>query len=162
MTKILGISAFYHDSAAALIEDGKIVSCIQEERISRKKNDHSFPRLSIKKILEIRRYVENRINWKCKLSKIYFKKNLGPKFALHKAINKVFLREKRLIIVDHDCLCDNSFFRFMDELLEIYEYENKVKIIEIFSVFCATSKKVVGENKSLTKKPLQGGFFNYH
>ena len=82
-----------------------------------------------KKILEIRRYVENRINWKCKLSKIYFKKNLGPKFALHKAINKVFLKEKRLIIVDHDCLCDNTFFRFMDELLEIYEYENKVKII---------------------------------
>ena len=57
MTKILGISAFYHDSAAALIEDGKIISCIQEERISRKKNDHSFPRLSIKKILEI-----NKIN----------------------------------------------------------------------------------------------------
>ena len=53
MTKILGISAFYHDSAAALIEDGKIISCIQEERISRNKNDHRFPSLSIKKILEI-------------------------------------------------------------------------------------------------------------
>ncbi len=53
MIRILGISAFYHDSAAALLEDGKIVNCIQEERLSRKKNDSSFPSLSIKKILEI-------------------------------------------------------------------------------------------------------------
>ena len=39
MIRILGISAFYHDSAAALLENGKIVNCIQEERLSRKKND---------------------------------------------------------------------------------------------------------------------------
>ena len=50
--KILGISAFYHDSAVALIDDGKIISCIQEERISRKKNDHRFPANALKKILE--------------------------------------------------------------------------------------------------------------
>ena len=41
--KILGISAFYHDSAAALIVDGKIVAAAQEERFSRKKHDHRFP-----------------------------------------------------------------------------------------------------------------------
>lgn len=40
---ILGISAFYHDSAAALIVDGKIVAAVQEERFSRKKQDASFP-----------------------------------------------------------------------------------------------------------------------
>ncbi len=40
---ILGISAFYHDSAVALIIDGKIVSAAQEERFSRKKHDHRFP-----------------------------------------------------------------------------------------------------------------------
>ncbi len=37
MTKILGISAFYHDSAAALIRDGQIVAAAQEEQFSRKK-----------------------------------------------------------------------------------------------------------------------------
>ena len=43
MTYRLGISAFYHDSAAALIEDGKIISAAQEERFSRKKHDARYP-----------------------------------------------------------------------------------------------------------------------
>ncbi|HUS36011.1 MAG TPA: carbamoyltransferase [Verrucomicrobiae bacterium] len=43
MRRILGISAFYHDSAAALIVDGEIVAAAQEERFSRKKNDENFP-----------------------------------------------------------------------------------------------------------------------
>jgi len=43
MTYILGISAFYHDSAATLIEDGTIISAAQEERFTRKKHDSSYP-----------------------------------------------------------------------------------------------------------------------
>jgi carbamoyltransferase len=43
MTAILGISAFYHDSAAALVRDGEIVAAAQEERFSRKKHDERFP-----------------------------------------------------------------------------------------------------------------------
>lgn len=43
MRHILGISAFYHDSAAALVVDGEIVAAAQEERFSRKKNDETFP-----------------------------------------------------------------------------------------------------------------------
>jgi len=46
--KILGISCFYHDSAAALIIDGKIIAAAQEERFTRKKHDPSFPANSIK------------------------------------------------------------------------------------------------------------------
>src|SRR5215469_8178448 len=42
-TAILGISAFYHDSAAALLVDGRIVAAAQEERFTRKKHDSSFP-----------------------------------------------------------------------------------------------------------------------
>ncbi len=45
--KILGISAYYHDSAASLIVDGKIISAAQEERFTRKKHDSSFPRNAI-------------------------------------------------------------------------------------------------------------------
>jgi carbamoyltransferase len=45
--RILGISAFYHDSAAALIEDGRIVAAAQEERFTRKKHDASFPRNAV-------------------------------------------------------------------------------------------------------------------
>ena len=39
---ILGISAFYHDSAACLVQDGKIIAAVQEERFTRKKHDASF------------------------------------------------------------------------------------------------------------------------
>ena len=41
--RVLGVSAFYHDSAAALVEDGRIVAAAQEERFTRKKHDPSFP-----------------------------------------------------------------------------------------------------------------------
>ena len=41
--RILGIAAFYHDSAAALVEDGEIVAAAQEERFTRKKHDSGFP-----------------------------------------------------------------------------------------------------------------------
>ena len=47
MTAILGISAFYHDSAAALVVDGQIVAAAQEERFTRKKHDHEFPQHAI-------------------------------------------------------------------------------------------------------------------
>ena len=46
--RLLGISAFYHDSAAALVRDGEIVAAAQEERFTRKKHDASFPRLAIR------------------------------------------------------------------------------------------------------------------
>jgi carbamoyltransferase len=45
--RVLGISAFYHDSAAALIEDGRVLSAAQEERFTRRKHDASFPRFAI-------------------------------------------------------------------------------------------------------------------
>ena len=51
--KILGLSALYHDSAAALIEDGCIIAAAQEERFTRKKHDPGFPRHAIKSCLEI-------------------------------------------------------------------------------------------------------------
>ncbi|HJN64821.1 MAG TPA: carbamoyltransferase N-terminal domain-containing protein, partial [Pirellulales bacterium] len=47
MTKILGISAFYHDSAAALVVDGEIIAAAQEERFTRKKHDPRFPHQAI-------------------------------------------------------------------------------------------------------------------
>ena len=51
MTSILGISAFYHDSAAALIKNGEIVAAAQEERFSRKKHDARYPYNAVKYVL---------------------------------------------------------------------------------------------------------------
>jgi carbamoyltransferase len=51
-SRILGISAFYHDSAAALVVDGRIVAAAQEERFTRKKHDPRFPMLSVRYCLD--------------------------------------------------------------------------------------------------------------
>ena len=51
MTSILGISAFYHDSAACLLKDGKIIAAAQEERFTRKKHDSSYPHYAIEFVL---------------------------------------------------------------------------------------------------------------
>jgi carbamoyltransferase len=48
MTDILGISAFYHDSAACLLRDGHIIAAAQEERFTRKKHYAGFPSESIR------------------------------------------------------------------------------------------------------------------
>ncbi len=52
MTSILGISAFYHDSAASLIIDGKIIAAAQEERFTRKKHDSNYPYNAVKFVLK--------------------------------------------------------------------------------------------------------------
>ena len=52
MTAILGVSAFYHDSAAALVVDGRIVAAAQEERFTRKKHDYNFPTNAIEYCLK--------------------------------------------------------------------------------------------------------------
>jgi carbamoyltransferase len=49
---ILGISAFYHDSAACLVRDGDIVAAAQEERFTRKKHDHEFPKNAVRYCLD--------------------------------------------------------------------------------------------------------------
>ena len=52
MTSILGISAFYHDSAACILKDGKIIAAAQEERFTRKKHDSSYPHNAIEFVLK--------------------------------------------------------------------------------------------------------------
>ena len=62
MTSILGISAFYHDSAAALIIDGKIISAAQEERFSRKKHDARYPYNAVQFVLNYSKLKLNEID----------------------------------------------------------------------------------------------------
>ena len=52
MTAILGISAFYHDSAATIIIDGKIIAAAQEERFTRIKHDSSYPFHAVEFVLQ--------------------------------------------------------------------------------------------------------------
>ncbi len=63
MTKILGISSFYHDSSASLIINGEIINAVQEERFTRIKHDPSFPVNSIKYILKENEITLNEIDF---------------------------------------------------------------------------------------------------
>ena len=63
MIAILGISAFYHDSAAALVLDGRIVAAAQEERFTRKKHDPAFPTNAIRYCLDAGKIREEELDY---------------------------------------------------------------------------------------------------
>lgn len=65
MVAILGISAFYHDSAAALIVDGELVAAAQEERFTRVKHDASFPTQAIEYCLSQAGVSKGELDWVC-------------------------------------------------------------------------------------------------
>ena len=62
MQSILGISAFYHDSAAALLIDGKIIAAAQEERFTRKKHDSSYPHNAVEFVLNFSSLKLNQVD----------------------------------------------------------------------------------------------------
>ena len=61
--RVLGLSAFYHDSAAALVVDGEIVAAAQEERFTRIKHDHNFPNHAVAYCLDEGRLTVNDIDY---------------------------------------------------------------------------------------------------
>ena len=63
MTKILGISGFYHDSAAALIEKGNIIAAAQEERFTRKKHDPTYPKNAVNYVLNEAKLKINEVDY---------------------------------------------------------------------------------------------------
>ncbi|HPP86259.1 MAG TPA: carbamoyltransferase N-terminal domain-containing protein, partial [bacterium] len=60
---ILGISCFYHDSAAALLKDGELITTVQEERFSRIKNDGAFPKQAIAYCLETAKITAKELDY---------------------------------------------------------------------------------------------------
>src|SRR5215207_1556194 len=62
-THILGISAYYHDSAACLVRDGVIIAAAQEERFTRKKHDERYPRNAIEYCLREGRVTTQQLDY---------------------------------------------------------------------------------------------------
>jgi carbamoyltransferase len=73
LTAILGISAFYHDSAAALVVDGEIIAAAQEERFTRRKNDPGFPTQAIAYCLREARLTAEQLDYVAFYDKPYLK-----------------------------------------------------------------------------------------
>ena len=136
MTKyILGISAFYHDSAASIIKDGMIIAAVQEERFTRIKNDKSFPvnsilfcinyaKINLMQVKDIIFY-DNSINsWERVVHNISIfdifdlykisKDTFNKKVLLHKYLEKFFKykisNEQKIYFLDHHLSHASSAF----------------------------------------------------
>jgi hypothetical protein len=77
----------------------------------------------------IRDYIKTHIDWPCDLKTRFLPSNLGCKDAVSSGITWFFENEEAGIILEDDCLPNNSFFRFCDILLEKYRYDNRVRHI---------------------------------
>ena len=121
MTSILGISAFYHDSAAALIQDGKIIAAAQEERFSRVKHDESFPKNAVQYVLDEGKIKLGQIDHVVFFEKPFLKFErlletylaFAPKgFQSFSLAMPIWLREKlfqKKYLFDHLNLLDENF-----------------------------------------------------
>lgn len=123
--KILGISAFYHDSAAALVVDGEIIAAAQEERFTRKKHDAGFPKHAIdfclkkakiasadldviafydKPLLKFERLLETYLNFAPRGIQSFIKAMpvwLHQKLWIRDLIEKELKTDKKIIFTEH-------------------------------------------------------------
>ena len=83
----------------------------------------------VKKVIEVRTYLEENIDWKCKVSKLYRTKYLSAKLSISGAIDWFFENEEQGIILEDDCLPSQSFFWFCENLLHHYADDKKVGAI---------------------------------
>jgi hypothetical protein len=81
------------------------------------------------KINLIKDYIINNIDWECKVDTLFRNSNLGCMNAVSSAITWFFQNESKGIILEDDCLPDNSFFSYCDELLTKYEFDDRVRHI---------------------------------
>ena len=80
----------------------------------------------ITKVLEVRKYLEENIDWECVVSKLYRVEHLSAKLSISGAIDWFFENEEMGIILEDDCLPSQSFFWFCEELLERYKDDMRV------------------------------------
>lgn len=136
MTNILGISSHYHDSAAALVQEGRIVAAAQEERFTRRKHDASFPKHAIRFCCEYAKLSDSDIDYV-----VYYEKPLAKferwlestvayvpqgylafrqglpnwvkeKLHIRSAIRQAFLKLKRrpLFVAHHEAHAASAFY----------------------------------------------------
>jgi len=79
-------------------------------------------------VSEVRELV-TRVNWECELHTLFRTGNLGCKRAVSSAIDWFFEHEQQGLILEDDCLPHQDFFRFCDNLLEKYKYDDRISVI---------------------------------
>jgi len=83
----------------------------------------------VEKVRNVRDYIMGNIDWKCDVKTLFRSENLGCKMAVSSAITWFFEHEEMGIILEDDCLPDQSFYSFCEKMLEAYKNENTIGMI---------------------------------
>ena len=78
------------------------------------------------KVRSVREYLLQNINWECEVHNNFSEKNMGCGRRMSSGITWAFENEDRLIILEDDCLVDQSFFRFCQDMLELYYNDERI------------------------------------
>lgn len=81
------------------------------------------------KVLEVREYIESHIDWPCVVKKNYAEVNMGCGKRMPSGISWVLQQEEEVIILEDDCVPDDSFFRYCQEMLEYFRDNDKIMLI---------------------------------
>jgi len=73
--------------------------------------------------------IDNNVNWHCEIKKKIRDKNVGLKMNINDGLNWFFQNEEMGIILEDDCDTNKSFYKFCEELLIKYKFDNKIKVI---------------------------------
>lgn len=81
------------------------------------------------KVEAVKNYVFNNIDWDCEVKTLFRETNLGCKVAVSSAIDWFFEHEEYGIILEDDCVPSDSFYRYCEELLELYKDDDRIAMI---------------------------------
>lgn len=81
------------------------------------------------KVESVRQYIEENIDWECSVYKNYSKYNLGCGRRMPSGLDWVFETEEEIIVLEDDCVPSASFFRYCQEMLEYYRYQDEIMMI---------------------------------
>lgn len=93
------------------------------------------------KVKAVREYIENHIDWECNTQYNYAEKNMGSKYRIYSGLNWVFSQEEQAIILEDDCIPSNDFFRYCQELLQMYEDNPDIWMISGINVYRKQNSK---------------------
>tara|TARA_B100000886_G_C20423910_1_gene492950 strand:- start:1423 stop:2361 length:939 start_codon:yes stop_codon:yes gene_type:complete len=97
---------------------------------------------------------DEKLDWECNVIKKYYDKNLGCQLAVSKALEWFFSNEEQGIIFDDDCVASISFFRYCDELLEMYKNNTNILLISGNNYF----KHEIKDSYFISKNPCFYGW----
>lgn len=81
------------------------------------------------KVEAVRQYIDSHVDWKCEIVRQYAEENMGCGKRLSSGISWVFEREEQAIILEDDCVPDDTFFRYCQEMLEYYKDDERILLI---------------------------------